>query len=510
MLFPYSFATIVFCALALPVSKALPISPVSSYTTNISSSDTPLLNIRLTRDAVDANTRAINASSNAEDSSTPANNTSYDSPSSSEPSIPDTTSSTTSATPAPVEHWATDNPYSFACWHIQKPATVVLDGSKLRDVKCRLRKGDQGLRSELSGLLSQADSWMSQGPWSVVNNLKSVPNGSQHDYASQAPYWWPNNWEDPDSGDVCPYVQRDGVVNPESKEYTSKEDRLLMFESSYTLSLAWYYTDNSTYRDHAADILKTWFVNEATAMAPNLDHAQLIPCANDGRSIGIIDFSQMFTDVLDAVSILNLDYDASWSQDDEAVFRQWNSDYLTWLTQSDFGKAELAAENNHETFALLHVAGVASYVGQTDLAQSTVETTKDLIDNHISDDGSQPLELDRTRSWHYSAFNLVAYTRLADIGVNLNIDLWNYSGPDGESIKGAVDFLITYATGNEEWPYEELNFLQYAPSDVINAAADHGDDYAKSVVPYIANAPTGSLWSLRPSAEQLDNIGTTY
>ncbi|ODN89650.1 hypothetical protein L198_06338 [Cryptococcus wingfieldii CBS 7118] len=499
MLFSHSFATIVLCALTLPVSNALPVPSTSDYTTHVSSSDSS---------PIGADAYIPNASSNANNSGTPADHTSYDCPSSSVPPDSHTPSNTASDNSATVENLTAGT--SFPCSPAsRKPATVVLDGQKLMNIKCRVKSGELGLQSELNGLLSQADSWMTQGPWSVVNNLKSVPNGNSHDYASQAPYWWPNNWEDPDSGDVCPYVQRDGVFNPETEQYTSKADRLSMFEASYTLSLAWYHSDNSSYRVHAADILKTWFINEATAMNPNLAHSQLIPCANDGRSIGIIDFSQMYTDVLDAVSILSLDYDDSWSQNDEAVFRQWNSDYLTWLTQSDFGKAELSAQNNHATFALLQVAGIASYVGQTDLARTTVESTKSLIDSYISQDGTQPLELERTRSWHYSIFNLVAYTRLADIGALLNVDLWDYYGPDGQSIKGAIDFLIPYATGSQVWPYEELNFLQYAASDVINAAADHNDHYAQSALPDIAYSPIGNQWSLRPSAEQLDNIVTT-
>ncbi|ODO00278.1 hypothetical protein I350_06908 [Cryptococcus amylolentus CBS 6273] len=413
MLFSHSFATIVLCTLTLPVSNALPVTSTSDYTTEVSSSD---------NSPIGADAYIPDSSSNANSSGTPADYTSYDCPSSSVPPDSHTPSNTTSNNSATVETSTagTSFPDPPTC---RKPATVVLDGQKLMYAKCRVKSGDLSLQSELNGLLYQAELWMTQGPWSVVNNLKSVPNGNSHDYASQAPYWWPNNWEDPDSGDVCPYVQRDGVFNPETNQYTSKADRLSMFEASYTLSLAWYHSDNSSYRVHAADILKTWFINEATAMNPNLAHSQLIPCANDGRSIGIIDFS--------------LDYDDSWSQNDEAVFRQWNSDYLTWLTQSDFGKAE------------------------------------------------------------------------ANIGTLLNVDLWNYCGPDGQSIKGAIDFLIPYATGSQVWPYEELNFLQYAASDVINAAADHNDQYAQSALPDIAYSPIGNQWSLRPSAEQLDNIVTT-
>lgn len=54
-----------------------------------------------------------------------------------------------------------------------------------------------------------------------------------------------------------------------------------MFNSSYILALSWYYSDDVAYRVQAAGVLRTWFVNNETRMNPNLDHAQIIPCAND-------------------------------------------------------------------------------------------------------------------------------------------------------------------------------------------------------------------------------------
>ncbi|ODN73873.1 hypothetical protein L202_07389 [Cryptococcus amylolentus CBS 6039] len=409
----------------------------------------------------------------------------------------------------PSDHYPLDSIWWQASSH-HIPRTVVLDGCRLADAKIKLEEGDKEMQEVLDNLLRQANIWMEQGPWTVVANSKSVPNGTNHDYASQAPYWWANNWNDTSSNETCPYVQRDGVVNPESLEYTSHQDRLSMFTASYTLALAWYYTDNPYYRAHAADILRTWFITNSTAMTPHLNHSQIIPCANDGRAIGVIDFSQQYTDVLDTAAILSTVYDATWNSGTEAVFREWNTEYLAWLTDSAFGKTELAAANNHGAFARLQIAGVAAYVGQYELARSMTSGTKALIDNYITANGSQPLELARTRSWHYTCFDLVAYTRLADIGVQLGVDLWGYEGPDGQSILGAIDFLIPYATGNQTWPYPELSFFQYAPSDSINAAADQGDEAAKAAVPYIAYSPsTGNQWPLRPSAEQLDNIAST-
>ncbi|KAJ6593424.1 alginate lyase-domain-containing protein [Mycena capillaripes] len=266
---------------------------------------------------------------------------------------------------------------------ILTPNTVVLDGARLLDAKMRMAT-DASLRAALAALTTQADSWLTQGPWSVTNKKITPPGGDIHDYASQAPYFWPSN-----TSDGCPYVERDGVHNPQVDLYTDHADRGSMFQSSYILALAWYYTGKTQYATKAGDVLRTWFITPATRMNPNLDHAQIIPCANTGRSIGIIDFSQQYTDVVDAAAILASGA-PGWTTADINGFSQWNVQFLNWLETSAFGKAETAATNNHGTFALSQSAGIALFTGNTALAQQKVTATKSRISSSITANGSQP------------------------------------------------------------------------------------------------------------------------
>ena len=94
------------------------------------------------------------------------------------------------------------------------------------------------------------------------------------------------------------------------------------------------------------------------------------------------------------------------------------------------------------------LAGLAYATGDKELARKTVlDARAKRIDPQIAADGSQPQELARTRSWHYSTFDLVAYTRLAAIGRHVGVNLWSYEGPDGQSLFKAVDYLLPAATG---------------------------------------------------------------
>ncbi|MFD6290458.1 alginate lyase family protein [Streptomyces sp. NPDC060205] len=387
-----------------------------------------------------------------------------------------------------------------------QPRTVVLDGGRLRQTRVRLQHGDPQLRGAVTQLTGRADNWLNQGPWTVVDKPRPAPSGDVHDYLSQAPYWWPSQSPTADNPWGCPYVQRDGERNPEVDSGTDRLDLEKVFDASYDLALAWHYTGKRQYAEKAAQVLRTWFLASATRMNPDLDHAQFIPCKYDGRAIGIIDFSQSYTAVLDAVAILESGAPA-WSRADRAGMRQWNSDFLHWLTTSEFGRQEAAAANNHGTFYDLLVAGLASATGEKDLARRTVrEAAVKRIDPQIAADGSQPQELTRTRSWHYSTFDLVAYTRLAAIGQHLGVDLWRHRGPEGQNLFQAVRYLLPAATGRAAWPHPELEFRRFAASDVVHAAADAGDRAARQAVPLLEEPPGGDLWALRPAAEQLDSI----
>lgn len=386
------------------------------------------------------------------------------------------------------------------------PHTVVLDGSRMQRTKVRLDHGDSELRRAVRALRVRADAWLDQGPWTVVDKPRPAPGGDVHDYLSQAPYWWPTTPPTADNPWGCPYEQLDGQRNPEVDSGTDRQDVEKTFDASYDLSLAWYYTGERRYAEKAARVLRTWFLDPATRMNPNLDHAQFIPCRYDGRAIGIIDFSQSYTAVLDAVALLETGA-PGWTADDRTAMRQWNADFLTWLRDSDFGRQEAAAANNHGTFYDLLLAGLASATGDRELARRTVrDVGPRRIAPQIASDGGQPQELARTRSWHYSTFDLVAYTRLAAIGRHVGVDLWAYRGPDGQSLFKAVDHLLPAATGAAPWPHPELEFHRFAATDVVHAAADAGDRRARQAVPLLEEPPGGDLWALRPAAEQLDSI----
>ncbi len=56
--------------------------------------------------------------------------------------------------------------------------------------------------------------------------------------------------------------------------------------------------------------------------------------------------------------------------------------------------------------------------------------------------------------------------------------------------------------------YPELQFIQYAATDNIHAAAQEGDPTSEAAVKKLLPPPGGDIFVLRPAPQQLDNINT--
>jgi Alginate lyase len=335
------------------------------------------------------------------------------------------------------------------------PRIFLSDPVDLAKVKDRIAAGDSKPLAALEELRAQANKELKAGPFSIVTNNKPrlAPSGDKHDYVSMAPYFWP----DPAKKDGLPYIRKDGQVNPEREKF----DAPVMGKMSravQSLALTYYLTGEGAYAEHAARLLRAWFLNGATRMNPNLNFGQFIPGITDGRGIGIIDTVQLIK-VVEGVGLL--EGSPAWTKADQAGMVAWFRDYWQWLQTSKNGKEEAAAANNHGSWYDVQVAVFALFVGEKGAVKNMLEDSKaKRIARQIDPDGRQPLELKRTKGFDYSRVNLDALFALATLGDKLGVDLWRFETADGRGIRKALDWLIPYATGEKKWDYEQLKGVQ--------------------------------------------------
>ena len=176
-------------------------------------------------------------------------------------------------------------------------AQWLWDVQKMQTIKSQLTSSTYAIAYR--ALMLQADRELHRKTYSVTQKEGTAPSGDKHDYVSLSRYWWPN----PDTPDGLPYMNKDGQSNPELDRY-DRNTLGRMCAAVNTLSLAFFYSGAEKYAQKAAEILRTWFLDEDTRMNPNLEYAQFIPGRDDskGRPEGLID-SYSFVAMLSSIQL---------------------------------------------------------------------------------------------------------------------------------------------------------------------------------------------------------------
>lgn len=291
-------------------------------------------------------------------------------------------------------------------------------------------------------LAAQAD--LSEAPLTITAFPSPRSSGGPHDFYSEGDYWWP----DP-AHPGGPYVQRDGMTNPDN--FVAHRRVLLRFSVQVpALVAAWKISGDRRYAEHAAAHLRAWFIDPRTRLNPTLQYAQAISGRSTGRGIGIIDTVHL-VEVARAIEVL--ESGDALSRTEQEQIAGWFTDYLQWLTHSKNGIDEREAKNNHGSCWLLQVAAFAHLTGDQQLLAYSRDRFKTvLLPTQLASDGSLPLELKRTKPYGYALFDLEALAALCEILSTPADNLWTYATPDGRGMAKAMAWMFPYVRNKASWP----------------------------------------------------------
>ena len=335
---------------------------------------------------------------------------------------------------------------------------VLLDEQDLLDVKAIYLAAKDNHKSSIHAeaielIIAQADKAMKTKYLSVTNNPEIPASKDKHDYFSVGPYWWP----DKSKKNGLPWIRKDGQSNPTFRG-PSADNKMFatLMNATHHLSLAYFFTEDERYAKKAQRLLSHWFIDADTKMNPHLNFAQSIPGKVHGRGIGIIEFRDLLR-ILDAVTLIKEVSD----QEFQASFNEWATIFLGWLLESANGQDEAAKENNHGTFYDVLVIGIAQHLGFDELATKITALSKQRVKGQIKRDGKQPHELERTRPFNYTAFNLVGFTRIANMSDRLGVSLWEQPSPEDQRILKALEFAVTNLSNTDYWPGKQEKSIDY-------------------------------------------------
>lgn len=300
------------------------------------------------------------------------------------------------------------------------------------------------VRIERARVLAAAEACLGQEPITITASSSPRSGGGVHDYFSEADYWWPDPLH-PDG----PYVQRDGLSNPDNFEgHRAALRRLSLLVPA--LAAAYRLTGDERFALHAGRHLRAWFVDDGTRMDPHLRYAQAIHGRVSGRGVGIIDTLHL-VEVARAVEALAAA--PGLAEPEREAVRRWFGDYVKWLTTHPYGIAERDMRNNHATCWVLQVAAFARLAGREDLVTECRARFKGPLLEQMAIDGSFPEETRRTKPYAYSLFNLEALAATAQLLSSASEDLFRFTLADGRGLRRALAFMAPFMRSREGWRF---------------------------------------------------------
>jgi hypothetical protein len=293
-------------------------------------------------------------------------------------------------------------------------------------------------------ILNLADQALNLKPPAITDHIATNSAGGPHDFFSQADYAWPN----PTNASGLPYVGRDGESNPN----VFSDHRMAMRnmkDAVAALAAAYLLTGDDKYPRQAGQLIKVFFLDEKTRMNPHLQYAQAVLGAQTGNAYGVIDTLHLAEL---AVAVPFLEKSRAFSPAVDAGLKKWFADYIEWITTSTNGVKEMNNKNNHSIACFVQLAAFAKFTGNQPVLEMSRQRFKEvLLPGQMTNDGSFPLELKRTKPYGYSIFQADNLAILCVLLSTPGDDLWKFTLPDGRTPKNAIDFIFPYLADKNKW-----------------------------------------------------------
>ncbi|KAI0651739.1 alginate lyase-domain-containing protein [Trametes meyenii] len=246
---------------------------------------------------------------------------------------------------------------------------------------------------------------------------------------------------------TCPYVVRDGKVNPDVRSLPDSEAAVSMSQSVLYNALAYGVARTRGYSQNVAKFVDAFFLTSATAMNPNVNYGQQVrgpgKAHQMGTYTGILDLRGLVK-VVNAIQILKASASPDWTSARDKAMSNWMIAYVAWLENSSLGQQVAKKANNHLTFYVNQLAATKMFVGDAQGAQTALKNyfTNQFLDQ-IAASGEQPFEAVRTRPYHYRCFNLEAMITNAKLGDQLGMNFWTAKSKYGATIQTALDYTMS-------------------------------------------------------------------
>jgi hypothetical protein len=206
--------------------------------------------------------------------------------------------------------------------------------------------------------------------------------------------------------------------------------------TAYGLALAHVVTGEPRFAEAAAEFVMAW-VDTTTSTVDT--------CPDDGSCQTSLIIGRTAAGFVFAADLIR--DTGALSSDEDDRFRRWLRDII-------LPTASVRPNNWGDAGTFMRVA-VTDYLGDHEGFEAAIDKWRSLADL-IRSDGHIPEEVARGRAGlGYTQEALDYKVAVAVIAERRGIDLWEYEGADGVTLRGAVEYLARFMHDTDGWPWSE-------------------------------------------------------
>ncbi len=230
--------------------------------------------------------------------------------------------------------------------------------------------------------------------------------------------------------------------------------------AAYGLAMAYVATDDVTYAEASARYLMAWATTTKTTRNT---------CKDGGDCQTSLIISRNAPGFAFAADLIAPSTAMSAAQTE--TFRTWLRDVIL-PTASE-------RDNNWGDAGTFARIALTSYLGDTAGFDAAVARWREMMD-FVAADGHIPEEVRRgSKGIMYTQEALQYKVGSAVIAARRGVDLWDYQGSSGGTLKGSIDYLVSYLHEPDRWPWNDHAEFP-TPSPMWELVYAHWSD-----VPYV-------------------------
>ncbi|MEM8535528.1 MAG: alginate lyase family protein, partial [Chloroflexota bacterium] len=305
-----------------------------------------------------------------------------------------------------------------------RPEGIYIDNAEVEQI--RERKDTEPWKSAYNDLIREARAALRDTSHSVIDN-----HGGNV-YMTEPPYcgWKRVDGNEPD----C----RDGEINPQANR-VDYENAIATGKNARALGLAYRLTGEDAYADKLVDVIDTWALHHYTYMEPRF--------SNDQSRIEL------------SITLPGLFYGADLIRDYPGWSVAHQNQFFDWVDALMEAAENWRGTNNFELWRLVLLASGSALTDNEVVLVSTFERWRQVLPEHVGEDGQMVKELGRTKSLMYSLYALNALVQVAEIAEHQRVDLYTYEVA-GRSLRLALDYHAPYAIDPSTWPYKQMSPIE--------------------------------------------------